>query len=594
MTRPSPRFQRNYQTCLSYLQRLIEQDLTARGADAERHRAAVRELSQSVIGDARVAALLDDPQFTPAANASLLTEVLADVRRQLFPLVRQKRFLSLQKLPPSLLASEPEADLTWNDRPPAPDESLPESLKKMLPPECYDYLTNVLLVQFPAWSGRVQRLTAAPTAAARSRAARQLAQRIGLFRRFYPDGRLPHTPLPDGRKPLSQDEVIDCYRRVYLGIEKSFPPQFLSREALFRCRVLVRFLVEEILQTRPEEVLSSSDQRFFHRHKLQNVYRHFNYSCNRVLANAYPKVIHPWQNSRSEARHWEDPRTRVAAIRWLVEECLGYRPAPTGRSGPAQLFRHRITRSVFAAHGLSYMFNCYYKSVSRALAAAYPQLNPWELGPVPLSFWNASNAAAAVRWMVAAKGWLPEELPARYRSGEFNRKTFSEMGLATLFEKKFSRNLFRAVSAAWPDKFQPWELGRVSREYWSAPQNVFHATRWLAEAEGLEGPEVLAAIRERRLTMKEVRKYPIGAALSKWCGGKLQALFAPFFWQERRELLQEHRLLRKIDQLKRFQQPRGLLYLLLYGFFWQDSRLAAQQNARHYDRIARRIQRRGL
>ena len=124
----------------------------------------------------------------------------------------------------------------------------------------------------------------------------------------------------DVSQNLDESVIINCYKNVYLGIENTFPLLFLQKNAHRRAAILTRFLIEEILEINPHDVLEKEDETFFIRHKLQNVYRLFNYSVNRTLGNTYPELIHPWLSSRTPENYWEIETNRINAIQWLVEE----------------------------------------------------------------------------------------------------------------------------------------------------------------------------------------------------------------------------------------------------------------------------------
>ncbi len=584
MALPPEEISRNYRSVYAFVEQLLARRFRARGQSVDPDHPEVVELCQSVIGHPPVVELLCRQPFCPETFAPVVEQAIDAVRRALFPDVCKRRFVSLDVLNGN--SSIPAAESPETEHSPAisQEREAPDAAPDWLSQETREYLRTRLLVHYPEMKRLLHRWLRQSGKNPSPAMQQQIEEKLKLFHRFYPEGKIPCTAHLDGLQDLSPEQVVQAYLNVYLGIEAAFPPNFLRRNARRRAAILVRFLIDEILQTTPEDVLRRKDKSFFLRHRLQNVYRLFNYSFNRALRNAYPDRIPPWLHSRTNSHYWENPRHRAEAIRWLVEHRL--------QLSPRELYRRAPNRDDFAACGLSYMFNRYYNSVSWALAEAYPELEPWERGKVPFDFWNEETGARAVRWLVEKKGWSVHELPEKARSGEFNRKTFSEFGLATLFEKKFSRNLYRAVSAAWPGYFQPWEFGRVSSEYWQDAQNVYEASRWIARQEGLAETEVVPAIRQKRLTWKVLQKYSIGSALRRWCRGKLEQIFAPAYLQDYAHFLEEHRLLRRISNLKKSLSLGSLIDFILYGFFYHDTRMAAREHQQRYDRIARRIRRR--
>jgi len=99
-----------------------------------------------------------------------------------------------------------------------------------------------------------------------------LQNRIDFARRFYPDCKMSELPNAADSE-LSENEIIEHYKRVYLGIERNFPAGFFKTQAKKRAAVVTRFLVNDILKKDAETILSENDELFFIRYKLQGVYR---------------------------------------------------------------------------------------------------------------------------------------------------------------------------------------------------------------------------------------------------------------------------------------------------------------------------------
>ncbi len=585
---PAEKISQNYSACYELTARLLKADYQKRGYQADENNSEFIDLCQSVIGHPPVVLLLQQQDFSETNFSPVLTAAIDEVKRSFFPDVRKKRFIAIDAVEADLLYESPAVFETDGFAFPQNSGDLIAHLRSRFSSESLQYFEQRLLPRFPGWTDVLQNWlagTAKPGASSTEQFS-EIEEKLRLLCRFYPDGNVVFTEACDGLQNLNHSQIVHAFLNVYLGVERFFPANFLQRDGEKRAAIVVRFLIETILETNPGKILAEKDETFFIRHKLQNVYRFFNYSANRVLGNAFPELIQPWLHSRSAAQYWENTQHRVAAIRWLAECCLGL--------SPDEFYRRSLSKEDFARNGLSYMFNQYYNSVSKALAAAYPHLQPWEIGNVPFHYWNENTAATAIRWMIAKNGWRVDELPEKFRTKAFTRKTFSEFGLATLFEKKFSKNIYRAVSAAYPGRFQPWEFGKVSSEHWTKSSNVFDASRWIAAKEGLSENEVAPAIREQRFTFGHVMQYSIGAVLKKLSGGNLERIFAPIFWREHRTFLSEHKLLRKISALKNSERKDNLWQLLLYGVFYHEIQRAGSQNIKRYERIARRIRRRSI
>ena len=570
----------NYQLCYQLAETLLAADFQRRGYRSDAAGIAFVELCQSIMGDEAVVVLLQTTRFEQNRYEPVLRTAMDEIKRLLFPDVCKRRYVSLDSLKTVLAVSEPPIAETRETQVP-PRETL-SVLRRQLTPSAMYYLETHLLDQYPSWLDNLQRWVR--HADRRPALLAQAEQRLALMRRFYPDGRMGSPGAIAASEFRSDAEIRNVFLHVYLGILPAFPSHFLKVDGERRAAVMVRCLLDEVLQVTPVAVFGKKDDVFFIRHRLQNVYRYFNYSFNRTLGNAYPEVILPWLNSRAEPQYWEDRAHRVAAVRWLVAQRLVMDVNRMYKIAPA--------REDFIANGLSYMFNTYYNSVSKALAEAYPDKQPWELGKVPYRFWDAATAAAAVQWMIQQKGWAVASLPEKVRKRELTRKTFSEFGLATLFEKRFSRNIYRAVSAAYPGHFQPWELGKVPATYWEDPAHVFDASNWIADREGIPDVEIVPAIRHQRFTWQQIRRYPIGEALKKCSQGKLERIFLPAFRREYQNHRRTLKLLRKLSLLKQSEKRSQLLDILLHGIFYFQMKQFAMLNEQRYQRITGRIQNR--
>ena len=341
------------------------------------------------------------------------------------------------------------------------------------------------------------------------------------------------------------------------------------------------------MEKEPNKVVGSiemgkqKDETLFIKHKLQNIYRFFNYSFNRALGNAYPNLIHPWLQSRAPADYWENKENRLNAVKWLIEDKLNLQPE--------FLFKANIRRNDFAKNGLSFLFNSYYNSVSMALAEAYPDKYPWEIGNVPVNYWTEKSSIEAIHWLVNKQKWTVEQLPEKVQNKEFNKKTFSEYGLATLFEKKFNKNIYNAISLAYPNQFFPWEFGKVASKYWTNNQNIYDASKWIAKKEKFEDDKIVHSIIEGKLNFRILEKYSIGRALKKISKGKIEKLFAIYFWKDHSTFLEEQRILRKIkNQNKRFVKM-NIFRSILYGFFASTVVKTNLRQQKTYHRISKRI-----
>jgi len=573
----SNQISRNYQLCYELTSSLLTGESRLRGVDLQNENPEKIDLIQSIIGHEDIVELIQYKPFSKQAYESQILLSMDKVKKSLFPDVNKKRYLSINNknlgFLENYLISEEAIHSAENNK---IKNISTTKICSLLKPKLKDYYKYKLLKNNPSIE---KDLIHFPKD--QQKFKQHLNQKIYLFKKFYPEGKIAFTKNNDVQLSLTKQQIIDLYLKVYLDVEKFFPKNFLLYNTNKRSATLVKFLVEEILESKPQKILEQKDETLFIKHKLQNIYRYFNYSFNRVLGNAYPELIHPWLKSRTPADYWENKENRKNALRWLVEEKLCH--------SPETLYKANINRNDFASNGLSFLFNKYYNSVSAALAEAYPEKFPWEFGNIPLSFWKDENSKQAIHWLVKQKKWRIDQLPAKVQNKEFNKRTFSEYGLATLFEKKFNKNIYNAVSFAYPNQFYPWEFGKVSSKYWTNNQNVYHASKWIAEQEKFEDNNIVHSIQKGKLNFQLLEKYSIGRALKKISNGKIENLFAKHFWKDHSIFLEEQRILRKIkNQNKRFIKM-NVIRSLLYGFFAKEVAKTHMRQQKTYRRISKRI-----
>ena len=575
----------NYFEALKLASKLIHQTRRENGYSKDLSHALLTELAQSAAGSESVVNLIQTKLFNPDVYQPVLLDTIDQVKKQLFPDVKKHRFISLSQTDIEISTEDiHEVNQDINIHFENSATLILHHLKSNLNSKDYEYINQLLQNKSINLSVLLRALNIndefdyTPD-------YKIISKKIEMLRRFYQTGQVFNSSQIHAGQKLDKTAIIDCYKNVYLGIDRAFPALFLKKDGQKRAALLTRFLIEEILEINPQHVLENEDETFFIRHKLQNVYRLFNYSANRALANAYPEIIHPWLSSKTPENYWENSSNRTQAIQWLIEERMEIHPD--------KLYAHSVTRKHFAENGLSYMFNQYYNSVSKALNEAYPYLNLWEIGPVSTQYWHNKNAIQAIRWLIQKNNWKISDLPELVSQKKLTRKTFSQFGLATLFEKKFNKNIYQALNLAFPGEFEPWEFGKVSSSYWVDYKNQHRASYWIASKEGLDHNKIPWAIRTGRLTMQSLKKYSVGAALRKISQGKLEHLFAPIIWKEHAQFLDEQRIMTRLQSLIRKEKHRKHLgFYLLYGFFAPNVHLISDTYVDHYERMFKRIKRR--
>jgi len=472
---------RNYAGALALAREVAARHLAAhvrRGREEPGE--ALEDLAQSIVGTDRVVQLIMAEPFREEVYLPALTEAADEVGRLFFPDVYKRFITSLDRVPEQA-AVEPPSDQADAEAalPPATDE-LPDDLRAYLDRLLHAAGTGPLTSHL--WE---------------EADAEALADRLARLRRHYPDGDLGLEAPKETDRELSADEIVACARRVGAGLSVAFPFGFFARQTQDRIAIATRYLVEHEAR-RPAEELVREGVLPFVALGLGPALRRCAGSVNRLLALTYPDRIRPWMASHVPSGYWDDPANRRDAVRWLVEERLRIREDSIAEA----VHGGRLGKREFADAGLTWLLkNVYGWSVAGALADAYPGLEPWErMRRAPPSLWESADCAMrAIRWALRRAGTAPEDLRTQ-AAARLIRAALRPWHLVGAFAIGFRGDAARAVEAAFPGTFRPWETSRLPREAWTDPNLRAGAIRWLLDRLGIEPAEIPRAIAEGRLT----------------------------------------------------------------------------------------------
>lgn len=616
MPRSEKQLLENYKACYNHISKLLEQQFRQKGLEFDKTRTDSKDLIYTVLGHHQVAGQLSAAKYRRDKMETIIIDCINEVYKLFYPDVKRRGFVSIDAIQWDLqeLISDAEEPVLEPDSTAFAGRSNPPSqLTAGIWSFKGDEVKNHQMLSLGDENKNRQRLQKCQTdtpvlyrrylqeiikrcpwinetklsgllGSMEKLDSQKIKAKLKLTMELYPDGNIANTAELDASQKLSAAEIINCYKNVYLGLDSGFPKYFLQRDAEYRSKIIIRFLVNNILKKDVQSVYQEIDDTFFIRHKVLNIFRYFNYSANRTLMNAFPREIRPWLSTKIPLKYWKNKENRAAAVRWLVEQKLN--------CDLRNLKKSKLKRAHFYENGLSFLFNRYYNSVAKALAEAYPHLHPWQLGNVPLKFWTDEKAAMAIRWIVQQKNWNKDTLPDKIKKKEFSSSTFSEYGLTTLFNRKFNKNFFAVLNCAWPGEFNLWEVGRVKAAFWQKRKNIFHISAWVAKQEGIEKKAIAKALKQKELDIEVLKKHSFGAALHKICQGKVERLFAPFIWQEHEKNMTAYRNLQRIKQfIEKEKIKNNLRNLLLYGLFVGFVRRSNNEYAFRLERIARRMQR---
>lgn len=154
------------------------------------------------------------------------------------------------------------------------------------------------------------------------------------------------------------------YGGVFVLLNSAYPGEYQTVEIkqiknlwgdLDTCNKVIRWLIEEKLKWNRDEVCRNFSNTLLKDNNLHGLLHRFNDSPYNMLNSAYPDEYMPWELSYGPKKIWDDTETVEKAIRWLVEDKLGYSKDSV----------NKVKSSDFTNNKLAYLvankFDGYYK-----------------------------------------------------------------------------------------------------------------------------------------------------------------------------------------------------------------------------------------
>lgn len=174
--------------------------------------------------------------------------------------------------------------------------------------------------------------------------------------------------------------------------------------------------------------------KFIEQSKLGNFYRHV-FECDRFafLDRAFPDRYKPWEFSVMPPGFFRQEEHVVVAVRWLVEEKLGF---PMDHLSKVDILRekiaHQVTCAVLRKYGLGGLLDVY-GSAEQPLRLAYPgRFYPWSF-PSQRKWQGEKGkrlARVATRWVVKKYLKVPPQ------SAVIGERLFAQFGLGAIFSSR--------------------------------------------------------------------------------------------------------------------------------------------------------------
>ena len=271
--------------------------------------------------------------------------------------------------------------------------------------------------------------------------------------------------------------AILFHNSSYLAIENAYPGKFKAWEFskvpknfwnLKTAKEATIWLIEEKLKWDDEDVKRNLSQNTFKENSLTGMLNYlFNNSPYLAIENAYPRKFKAWEFSKTSNNFWNLKTAKEATI-WLIEEKLKWSDEDVRRNLSQNTFKENSLRGM-----LNVLFN---GSAYLAIENAYPgKFKSWELPSVPKKIWNVETAREATIWLIEEKlKWSDDDIKKK-----LSANTFIKNSLTSIISL-FNGSPYLAIENAYPGKFKPWEVARVSKKFWNM-ETAREATIWLIE-----------------------------------------------------------------------------------------------------------------
>lgn len=197
-----------------------------------------------------------------------------------------------------------------------------------------------------------------------------------------------------------------------------------------------------------------------------------NYLYNIDAIDVYKLVLEGKYVKKFPENYWQQEDAMVNGIK-----CVKFLIFDILKATPDNMFDF-INIKVFKEYKLLGMLRaCFNASPYELINNMYPdKFKPWELPNAPKYIWTKENVANATKWLIEDKLKLSDEELKK----QLSIKLFKANGLLGMLNSIENKSPYEAINLAYPGKFQPWEFGCVSRNYWGKETGK-QAVKWLVE-----------------------------------------------------------------------------------------------------------------
>ena len=264
--------------------------------------------------------------------------------------------------------------------------------------------------------------------------------------------------------------ISKYYLEEVLAKGKQFPKGVWNcNEKYDNAKEVTKTLIEKVLKWSDDEIKRKLSANIFRKYLLTGMLNVlFNGGAYLAIENAYPGKFKPWEVTRVSKNFWNMETAKEATI-WLIEEKLKWSEND---------IKEKLSATIFIQNSFTSILNDLFNgSPYLIIENAYPgKFKPWEFKRISKKFWNVETAKEATIWLIEEKlKWSDEDIKEKLSANTFIKNSFG--GMLTIL---FNNSPYLAIENAYPGKFKPWEVTRVSKKFWNV-ETAKEATIWLIE-----------------------------------------------------------------------------------------------------------------
>jgi len=285
------------------------------------------------------------------------------------------------------------------------------------------------------------------------------------------------------------------YKMVLDGVIPRFPNGFwsmpLNNVYAARC---TRYLIEVVLKLNRQQVCDNISVTVIKKYKLASMLSTLGLSVFDVLENAYPGEFKPWELN-FVSNYWTK-ENYMLAIDWLINEKLGWTLEDVKNNMSVKVIRDNKLGSPLLMY--------YNESLSAMLVDYYGEekLKPWELKKtyVPNNYWNDKTVKYAMTWLFKEKlKWSIEEV-----KDNFCGEVLDDNGLGTVRNTHINGSLYNAVRMVYGNEIMPWELKKITNDFWGVRSNEIMALKYVRDMNGWTNREFTEKLSKNILADNEL------------------------------------------------------------------------------------------